>query len=69
VTRTTSATGYLEHIGTKPNSRSAVVLIWIQATAAHIRIACEKGQQFARALLGDHVARLGGRPPDRPSRA
>jgi hypothetical protein len=41
MSRTISAAGYLERIETKPDSRSAE-LIWIQATAARIRIACEQ---------------------------
>ena len=54
MTRTISATGYPEQTGTKPNSRSAE-LIWIQATAAGIRIACEKMTAPALGLLPNSV--------------
>src|SRR5580704_9266073 len=54
MTRMICAAGYLERIGTKPNSRSAE-LIWIQATAARIRIACEKMTAPALGMLRDSV--------------
>jgi hypothetical protein len=55
MTRTISVAGYLEHIETKPNSRSAAELIWIQATAARIRVACEKMTAPALGMLRDSV--------------
>ena len=55
MTRTISATGDLERIGTKPNSRSADELIWIPATAARIRIACDKMTAPALGMLRDSV--------------
>jgi hypothetical protein len=54
MTWTISATGCLERIGTKPNSRSAE-LIWIHATPARIRIACEKMTAPALGMLRDSV--------------
>ena len=50
-----SATGHLEHLGPEPDSRSAVELIWIQATAVRIRIACEKMTAPAWGMLRDSV--------------
>ena len=44
----------LERIETKPDSRSAE-LIWIQATTARIRIACEKMTAPALGMLRDSV--------------
>ena len=55
MTRTISAAGYLERIGPKPDSRSAVELIWIQATAVRSRIACEKMTAPALGMLRDSV--------------
>jgi GntR family transcriptional regulator, transcriptional repressor for pyruvate dehydrogenase complex len=55
MTQTISVTDYLERIGTKPNSRRAVELIWIRATAARVRIACEKMTAPALGMLRDSV--------------
>jgi DNA-binding FadR family transcriptional regulator len=46
----------LEPIGPKPDSGSAVELIWIQATAARVRIACQKMTAPAQGMLRDSVA-------------
>jgi hypothetical protein len=56
MTPTISAAGYLERIGPEPDSRSAVELIWIQATVSRIRIACEKMTPPALGMLRDSVA-------------
>ena len=56
MTATTSAAGYLERIGPEPDSRSAVELIWIQATVSRVRIACETMTAPALGMLHASVA-------------
>jgi hypothetical protein len=56
MTPTISAACYLERIGPEPDSRSAIELIWIQATVSRIRIACEKMTPPALGMLRDSVA-------------
>ena len=51
MTPTISAACYLERIGPEPDSRSAIELIWIQATVSRIRIACEKMTPPALEML------------------
>ncbi len=54
MTQSNSAAGSLERTGTTPDSRSAE-LIWTQATAARVRIACEKLTAPALGMLRDSV--------------
>jgi DNA-binding FadR family transcriptional regulator len=62
MTQTISAPGYLECIGPDRNTRSTVELIWVQATVAHIRIACEKMTAPALGMLRDSVECAAGLP-------
>ena len=65
MTPTISAAGYLERIGPEPDCRSAVELIWIQATVSRIRIACEKMTPPALRMLRASVAGAASLPPRR----